>query len=55
MRPVAKQESPLAELRTSLNILTTIAKVTFYGTDRVGNAVSVAGQIQISFGNFGDF
>jgi hypothetical protein len=28
--------------------------VTFYGKDRVGNDVSVTGQIQINFGNFGD-
>ena len=43
------------QLRTSSNIITTIAKVTFYGTDRVGNDVSVTGQITIDFGNFGDF
>ena len=55
VRAVAKQESPLAQLRTSPNIITTITKVTFYGTDRVGNAISVTGQIQIDFGNFGDF
>ena len=55
VRNVAKQESPLAQLRTSFNIITTIAQVTFYGTDRTGNAVSVMGQIQIDFGNFGDF
>jgi hypothetical protein len=55
VRNVAKEESPLAQLRTSPNIITTIAKVTFYGTDRTGNAVSVTGQIEIDFGNFGDF
>ena len=55
VRHVAKQESPLAQLRTSSNIITTITKVTFYGSDRVGNAISVTGQIQINFGNFGDF
>jgi hypothetical protein len=52
---VAKQEAPLAQLRTSPNIITTIAKVTFFGVDRTGNAISVTGQIQIDFGNFGDF
>ena len=55
VRNVAKQESPLAQLRSSPNIITSIARVTFYGQDRVGNAVSVTGQIQIDFGNFGDF
>jgi hypothetical protein len=55
VRNVAKQESPLAQLRTSPNIISSIAKVTFYGVDRTGNAVSVIGQIQIEFGNFGDF
>jgi hypothetical protein len=55
VRNVAKQESPLAQLRTSPNIITSIARVTFYGQDRVGNNVSVTGQIQIDFGNFGDF
>ena len=55
VRNVAKEESPLAQLRTSPNIITSIANVTFYGTDRTGNAINVTGQISISFGNFGDF
>jgi hypothetical protein len=54
VRHNAKQEAPLAELRTSPNIIITNAKVTFYGRDRVGNSVTVSGQIQINFGNFGD-
>ena len=54
VRHTAKQESPLAELRTSPNIISTTARVTFYGRDRVGNNVSVTGTIQINFGNFGD-
>ena len=55
VRNVAKQEAPLAQLRTSPNIITTMANVTFFGVDRVGNAISVTGKIQIEFGNFGDF
>jgi hypothetical protein len=55
VRHVAKQESPLVQLVASANIITTIARVTFYGQDRTGNAVSVTGQIQVNFGNFGDF
>jgi hypothetical protein len=55
VRQVAKQESPLVQLRTSPNILATFARVTFYGTDRVGNAIQATGQLSIEFGNFGDF
>jgi hypothetical protein len=54
VRNTAKSESPLVQLQSSGTILTTIGRVTFYGTDRVGNDVSVMGQIQIDFGNFGD-
>jgi hypothetical protein len=54
VRHVAKQESPLAQLQTNPGVITTITEVTFYGTDRVGNDVSVTGTIQIDFGNFGD-
>ncbi len=54
VRNSAKQESPLIQLRSDPLILTMIAKVTFYGTDRVGHDVTVTGQIQIDFGNFGD-
>jgi hypothetical protein len=55
VRSTAKQESPLVQLRVNPNIIAAIAKVTFYGADRVGNAVSVTGQLSINFGNFGDF
>jgi len=54
VRNSAKQESPLIQLRTDPLVLTTIAKVTFYGTDRVGHDISVTGLIQIDFANFGD-
>jgi hypothetical protein len=55
VRNSAKQEAPLAALIFAPQILTTIADVTFYGADRVGNEISVTGSIQIDFGNFGDF
>jgi hypothetical protein len=55
VRNTAKSESPLVQLKTNPLIVTTIAKVTFYGTDRVGHDVYVTGQIQVDFGNFGDF
>lgn len=54
VRHVSKEESPLVQLETSNNIITTICNVTFYGTDAAGNEVSVTGSIQIDFGNFAD-
>ena len=54
VRNVAKEESPLVQLVSNPNIITAIAQVTFYGKDAVGNDVSVMGQIQVDFGNFGD-
>ncbi len=54
VRTTAKQETPLVQLQFNPGIITTIARVTFYGQDRVGHDISVTGQIQIDFGNFGD-
>jgi hypothetical protein len=54
VRHSAKEESPLAQLGQNSGIITTLADVTFYGKDRVGNDVSVMGTIQIDFGNFAD-
>ena len=54
VRHVAKEEAPLIQLRTSANFISSIAKVTFYGVDRVGNQIQVTGQLQVEFGNFGD-
>jgi hypothetical protein len=55
VRHIAKLESPIVELIFTSTIITTIADVTFYGRDQVGNELSVTGSIQINFGNFGDF
>jgi hypothetical protein len=55
VRHSAKLEAPLADLANNITIINTIGEVTFYGQDRVGNAISVAGTIQIDFANFGDF
>jgi hypothetical protein len=55
VRHVAKMESPLAQLVSSPVIITTLADVTFFGTDQVGNDISVTASMQIDFGNFGDF
>jgi hypothetical protein len=54
VRHIAKEESPLIQLMSSAVVLSTIAEVTFYGTDQVGNAISVTGLMTIDFGNFGD-
>jgi hypothetical protein len=54
VRNAAKAESPLIQLQVNGSIITTIADVTFYGRDRVGNDISVTGSIQIDFGNFGN-
>jgi len=54
VQSVAKQQAPLVQLVTSGQIINTIAQITFYGHDLVGNQVSVVGQIQVNFANFGD-
>jgi hypothetical protein len=54
VRHIAKQEPPLRVLVTDPNIITTIADITFYGHDIVGNEVTVSGSMQVDFGNFGD-
>jgi hypothetical protein len=50
----AKEQTPLVQLISSAVIINTIATVTLYGTDQVGNAVSVSASMSIEFGNFGD-
>ncbi len=54
VRHTAKAEPPLAALVTSPNVVSTIAQITFYGVDQVGNDVTATAQIQVNFGNFGD-
>jgi hypothetical protein len=54
VRHVTKMEPPLSQLATNPGVITTLAQVTFYGRDQVGNDVSVSGTIQVDFGNFGD-
>jgi hypothetical protein len=52
VQTIAKQQSPLVQLETSSAIITTIANVTFYGTDQVGNSIQVIGSMTVEFGNF---
>jgi hypothetical protein len=54
VRHVAKMETPLAQLIENRSVITTIADVTFWGRDVVGNEISATGSIQVNFGNFGD-
>jgi hypothetical protein len=54
VRHDAKMESPLAQLVSNPQIITTIADVTFYGRDLVGNEIQTTGSIQVDFGNFAD-
>jgi hypothetical protein len=54
VRHVTKEEPPLVQLAVNPSIIHTIADVTFYGVDQVGNAVTVTGNLSIEFGNFGD-
>ena len=54
VRHAAKLESPLAQLVNNPTIITTIAEVTFYGQDLVGNEIQATGSIQVDFGNFAD-
>jgi hypothetical protein len=54
VRYAAKNESPLLQLRDRGGIITTLADISFYGTDRVGNTVTVTGTIQVDFANFVD-
>jgi hypothetical protein len=56
VRVQAKLEAPLAALVNlgSTVSISTIATVTFYGTDQAGRAVSVVGQIGINFADWAD-
>ena len=46
--------APLVQLVANGVIISTIADITFYGQDLVGNEISVKGSMLIDFGNFGD-
>lgn len=54
VRHASKLEPPLAQLVNNLTVISTIAEVTFYGRDLVGNDISATGYIQIEFANFAD-
>jgi hypothetical protein len=53
VRQVAKEEAPLAQLiENPGTVINTIATVTLYGSDQVGNAVSAAASMSVEFGYF---
>jgi len=54
VRHVAKEEPPLVQLQRNPSIINTIADVTLYGADLVGNEIVATGSLSIEFGNFGD-
>jgi len=56
VRVQAKGESPLKALANGggANTISTIAEVTFYGTDQAGRTVSVTGRIGVTFSDWGD-
>jgi hypothetical protein len=54
VRHQAKNEAPLRPLSANALIISTIARITFYGHDQTGREVVVTGQIDVSFGNFAD-
>jgi hypothetical protein len=53
VRVQAKESTPLVQLNNGGQINGT-ADVTFFGTDQVGNAISVTGSIAIQFGDWAD-
>jgi hypothetical protein len=54
VRHLAKVESPLTQLRGNRGFIYTIADITFFGKDRVGNEIQATGSIQVDFGDFAD-
>jgi len=56
VRAQGKLEAPLKALRNGGGsiMISTIAEITFYGTDQNGNAVSVTGSISVNFADWGD-
>jgi hypothetical protein len=56
VRIQAKQESPLKALANGGGAYTisTIAEVTFFGTDQAGRHVNVTGRISVNFADWGD-
>lgn len=56
VRNQAKLEAPLINMRGGggARFITTLAEVTFYGRDQVGNEVTATGTLAVNFGDFAD-
>jgi hypothetical protein len=56
VRNQAKSEAPLQALRNGggARIISTIARVTFYGRDQAGRGVSITGNISVDFADWGE-
>jgi hypothetical protein len=54
VRHQAKLEAPLAALARNPVLISTIARITFYGRDQTGREVIAEAQLSVDFGNFGD-
>jgi hypothetical protein len=56
VRHQAKEEQPLVSLigNGGRRVISTIAEVTFYGTDLAGNDIQTTGAISVSFGDYAD-
>lgn len=54
VRHQAKVEAPLASLARNPLVISTIARITFYGRDQTGREVVANAQISVDFANFGD-
>ena len=56
VRVQAKAEAPLQALAVNGGgqVISTLARVTFYGTDQAGRAVSATGTISVNFANWAD-
>jgi len=56
VRIQAKEEAPLQALIANggAQVISTIARITFFGTDQAGREVSIVGQISVNFADWGD-
>ncbi|HEX6214739.1 MAG TPA: hypothetical protein VFZ38_07975, partial [Vicinamibacterales bacterium] len=56
VRHASKMEPPLRQMigGGGLNVISTIAEVTFFGRDQNGNEVTATGSLDVVFSDFGD-
>jgi hypothetical protein len=54
VRSQAKREAPLAALAAGTGVISTLAEVTFYGSDQAGRVVKAVALIGVNFANWSD-